>query len=118
QSGKGALYGFRTTDQDNDGYPDRLWNTEGALPLDKKVFFGPVMADLDNDGYLETLVLDEHQTLHVFSHDGQEIGNYRVGDTDWSESQIAVADVDNDGYPEVFFGIRKDDNGKVALLRW
>src|SRR5699024_3823926 len=34
------------------------------------------------------------------------------------ESQIAVADVDNDGYPEVFFGIRKDDNGKVALLRW
>lgn len=68
----------------------------------------PVTVDLDGDGKLEILYASYDGHLHAFWLDKTEHGNWPyavyTGGAYRFASEPVVADLDNDGYPEVIFG--------------
>jgi uncharacterized repeat protein (TIGR01451 family) len=84
----------------------------------------PVTVDLDGDGKLEILFASYDGRLHAFWLDKTEHGNwpyavYRGGPYRFA-SEPVVADLDNDGHPEVLFGswVQKGtySTGKLHIL--
>jgi hypothetical protein len=86
----------------------------------------PVTVDLDNDGNLEILYASYDGKMHAFWLDKSEHGNWPYAIYQASEgfyrfaSEPVVADLDNDGQPEVLFGswVQKGSGrtGKLHIL--
>ncbi len=116
----GFLHVYKTIDEDTDpqdpdyGKPDAFWNT-GHLDLGHRAMRNPILYDLDNDGYLEIIIADESQRIHVYDKDKNEIWSTQVGSGDYSLGEIAVADLDNDGYGEIAFGVLKSNGTKGGI---
>lgn len=73
------------------------------------------LADLDKDGKLETIfgtggLCAGPFTVHAFRSDGTPVPGWPVQVPAPIESQVAVADIDDDGYPEV---IAETINGQL-----
>ena len=68
----------------------------------------PIVADVDNDGTPEVLVLDENKMRILNGKDGtvEATFSFPNGTSNDAMEALAVADVDNDGYGE-FFGLNK-----------
>jgi hypothetical protein len=71
----------------------------------------PIIADLENDGYLEVLIVNDAGTVYAWRNDGQSVipGNngffaQTVGSSSMGFPCLAVADLDRDGYNEVIVG--------------
>jgi subtilisin family serine protease len=72
----------------------------------------PVIADLENDGYLEVLTVNDYGTVSAWRNNGQSVipGNNGVlastpsGPNDAGFPCLAVADLDQDGENEVIVG--------------
>jgi|GEM_PF-262943 len=111
----GGLYVFKTIDEDvqgpGHGQPDPFWDTEHIDLENGQMMRNPVLYDLDNDGFLEIIVLDEHQKIYVYDKDKNLRWSAHVGNGGWSEGEIAVADLDDDGFGEIAFGVMKTENG-------
>jgi len=62
----------------------------------------PVLADIDDDEYLEILVGGEDYKLHAWHHDGTIVSGWPV-DVEHNKKIItpAVGDIDGDGLPEI-----------------
>jgi len=58
------------------------------------------LADLDNDGSAEIIIGAKYSTLVVHGNDGSEY--WRNKDAPAAQTYPAVADIDGDGYPEIF----------------
>jgi uncharacterized repeat protein (TIGR01451 family) len=84
----------------------------------------PVTVDLDGDGKLEILFASYDGRLHAFWLDKTEHGNWPyavyTGGPYRFASEPVVADLDNDGHPEVLFGswVQKGtySTGKLHIL--
>ncbi len=86
----------------------------------------PVTVDLDGDGYLEIIYPSYDGRMHAFWLDKTEHHNWPYSVYDASEgfyrfaSEPVVADLDDNGYPEVIFGswVQKGTNrtGKLHIL--
>ncbi len=114
-----TLYGFRTTDGNGDNKPDKLWG-DGEIPLDHRTNRNPVLSDVNADGSLDIIVLNERQKITIYNADGTILASKQVGDNvDWSEGEIAVADIDGDPEKEIVFGCRAisttDDRGAIYI---
>ncbi|MGB6093310.1 MAG: C25 family cysteine peptidase [Moheibacter sp.] len=103
----GRLYVYRTVDEDEDGKPDSFWETE-YLDIGLRTMRNPVLYDLDNDGYLDIIVADEKQRIHVYDHNGNMKPGWpvQVGDADYSEGELAVTDLRGDGFGKIIFGVK------------
>lgn len=83
---------------------DLHWNVGGAN-------FRPYLlgVDLDRDGEMEVIVVDRAQgEVHALDLAGGELPGWPVSVTARLEGALAAADLDQDGYPEVF---ALDDQG-------
>ena len=61
-----------------------------------------IVADIDGDNMLETIVANSGSMVHIYEHDGDEmILSYNLTHPSWSDqvNTIAVGDLDNDGSP-------------------
>ncbi len=117
----GVLYGFRTVDTNNDNKPDLLWNNTflpGQINIGHRTLRNPVLADLNSNGYLEIIILDEKQRISIYDRNKNLLGQKQLGNTDWAEGEIAVADVDGDGYKEIVVGFKEVTTGRGAVYIW
>ena len=120
-------------DLDNDGFLEivvleygdysriHVFNLEGyelpGWPVELPVFVRPgdpppVLADIDNDGYLN-IIVPTGAGVHVYNHDGTQVPGW-PGETFFFDSPgLAVADIDNDGAIEVVFS----NGGQIRTYR-
>lgn len=95
-----------TLDRNQDQIPD------GAFP-------SPTVVDLDGDGKLEILACSWDELCYALRYDGTLFWNldndptdpaeygFKTGDTIWTTP--AVADIDNDSFPEIVIGVDAQD---------
>jgi hypothetical protein len=81
---------------------------------------GLAVADINKDGYMETVALAAANGLHqviALSNTGSELWNYTIpeigGIGEISRGAISIADFNGDGDPEIFIG---DRNGSVRVF--
>ena len=84
-----------------------------------------VLADLDNDGYMEIIQLVELSKLLIFRYDGAPfIGDNFIVDSmsefvsGFAYSSPAVADIDNDGELDIVAGGGEDSLGQGLIYAW
>jgi hypothetical protein len=82
----------------NDGTPIFSYNESGQQLLT------PILADMNNDGYLNIVALDLYKELVVLDHTGQLLPGFPLELSNTSIADLAVADLNNDGYPEIVIG--------------
>lgn len=113
----GHLFVYKTIDQDNNGLPDTFWSTP-SLDTGHRVYRNPVLYDINNDGVLEIIVANENQKIQVYDINKNPMLGWPVqipGGGDWSMGEIAVADLDNDGFAEIALGVLKANGTKGAI---
>ena len=88
-------------------YAGTDWSQDNGLAV-------PVIADLENDGYLEVFTINDNGTVYAWRNDGNSVipGNSVFATTGVSSNSIgfpslAVADLDKDGETEVIAGIAR-----------
>src|SRR5690606_15502177 len=122
-AGQGKLFVYKTVDEDEPqtegaGLPDPFWEDED-IDFGYRVYRNPVLYDLDNDGYLEIMVIDERQKLYVYDKDKNIMPGWPKQlsgqSQDWSMGEIAVADLDNDGFGEIAIGVLNTENGNSGI---
>ncbi len=80
-------------------------------PMDKAPLAGPLIGDIDKDGYLEIVVATSDK-IFAYNFNGTLVSNYPVtishpgGPTDLIESSPIIGDVDGDDYPDIVFGTK------------
>jgi FG-GAP-like repeat len=116
---RGKLYVYKTTDANSDGKPDKFWNDE-AIDFGWKVNKNPVLYDVNADGYLDIIMVDERQNVWVYDKNKNVLPGWpiQVGNTDWAEGSIAVADLDHDGKGEIALGVKSGVGTKGAIYIW
>lgn len=94
-------------------YALRLFNHDGTpkpfnAPVLTGIPFAMVAADLDHNGQLETILINNNEpqvTMHVFQPDGTERSGWPVDvsteNQQFTPSFIAVADFNHDGHEEI-----------------
>jgi len=111
----GILYGFHTIDEDPiDGHPDILFE----IDLGHRAYRNPVLADITNDNSLEIIISDESPRIHIYNNDGSLLGSSQIIGEDYSLGEVAVGDIDNDGFKEIIVGIKLNSNNKGAIYMW
>jgi photosystem II stability/assembly factor-like uncharacterized protein len=117
----GIIYGSPAVgDMDNDGFYEiavltkagkfKLYSHDGSTIWTKSLssfYNSPVFEDVDNDSQLEVIGVASNGKIYIYEKDGT--GGIFVS-PDPSDSyfygELAVADIDYDGYPEIVVGSR------------
>ena len=76
--------------------------------IPQNIFFNPspALADLNDDGYLETILPSSNGKLYVFDHMGNDWPGWPVtyNGGSWTESSPVVADLTGNGVPDILLG--------------
>ncbi len=80
-------------------------------PVGDSLISGPVLGDIDKDGYPETMVTSSDK-IFAFNFNGTLLSDFPVtvshpgGSTDLIDSSPILGDVDGDGYPDIIVGTK------------
>ena len=93
----------------DDGVAERFINAPAIL----KGGMGPALADLDNDGFGEIIIVTNNRDLVAYRHTGAlyfENPGVVGYDAGYEFAVVGVADFDQDGLPEIYVGNQIFDN--------
>ena len=105
-----------------------IWKWDGGAYLadstglladtDAAFWASPAAGDVDGDGALEIVAVNDWGHVYVWNHDGSPVGGdggrvASLGGTCWSDP--ALADFDGDGALEIVFGLGPDP-GRLIIL--
>lgn len=84
----------------------------GKMVTSFEPFTGPVSikvaaGDLDGSGIDKIVVTDHKKTIKVYTFEGIELATKELAEG-YTKSEIAVADIDNDGSAEIIVGVKND----------
>jgi M6 family metalloprotease-like protein len=89
----------------------KLGGSAFFVPMKKVPVSGPILGDIDLDGYPE-IVLASSEKVFAFNFNGTLVSDFPVkishpgGPTDLIESSPILVDVDADGYPDIIVGTK------------
>jgi M6 family metalloprotease-like protein len=89
----------------------KLGGSSLAVSLDFDPTSGPVLGDIDQDGYLE-IILTSSDKVYAYNFNGALMSDFPVtlslpgGTTDLIESSPIIGDADGDGYPDIIVGTK------------
>ena len=81
------------------------------VPMDDAAVSGPVLGDIDGDGYLE-ITLTSSDKIYAYNWNGTPVSNFPItvshpgAPTDLVDSSPILGDVDGDGYPDIIVGTK------------
>ncbi len=120
----GKLFVYKTIDQNGDNRPDKFWNDE-VIDFGWRAGRNPVLYDIDNNGFLDIIVIDEHQKVFVYDKDKNILPGWpqQIGDGsftyDYALGNIAVADLNHDGKGEIAIGLKSvNAQGNGGIYIW
>ncbi len=87
------VYAVSSADSIKAGFPYTTGN---------RINVAPVLANLIGDENLELVIGSDDGTLYIFNHEGTIIKE--ITTTGYIRGGIALHDIDNDNYPEIFWG--------------
>ncbi len=79
---------------------------------------GPVLGDIDGDGYLE-IILTSSDKVYAYNFNGALVSDFPAtlslpgGSTDLIESSPIIGDADGDGYPDIILGTK---DGRIVAF--
>jgi hypothetical protein len=116
--GQNYLYYHQVQDSNGNGAPDSLFSTN--LP---RCYRSPIIADLNNDGMMETVVFMEYGGIRIYSATGQLLHTCRNNLNNDTLSgaaygAIAVADINNNGYKEIIGCYTEKHSGNSGICIW
>ncbi len=115
----GKVFAFKTVGGNNDSKPDTLW-AEEAIDFGHRVGRNPVLYDIDKNGFLDLIVVDEKQKVYVYDKNKNLMSGWpqEVSGADYSLGEIAVADLDHDGKAEIALGCKVVNGIKGGICVW
>ncbi len=106
------IYGTGNFFHDDRGQYIRVWRHDGSemfkLQTVGRTFSSPIVADINNDGYLEILTTTLDGYLFCWDHDGNQLfatqtRSYKATSSDPIFSSPIAVDINNDGYLEIIY---------------
>jgi M6 family metalloprotease-like protein len=103
----------------------KLGGSSLSVSLEFDPTSGPVLGDIDQDGYLE-IILTSSDKVYAYNFNGALVSDFPVtlslpgGSTDLIESPPIIGDADGDGYPDIILGTKDgrivacNKNGKMV----
>lgn len=85
--------------------------------IDTTFYFTPALADLDQDGYLEIIMPNSSKTLYVTNRNGTAENNFPLHAKEAVLNPLLVADFDDDGRPDIVFGLGPEDSLSPGRLK-
>ncbi len=113
---RASVFAFQNVD-DGSGKPEMIWTVpykmlNGASP--RASIRGAVLADLENDGYMEIIVQTEPGDIFILDHQGNDKAGYWpiIGDQGQYGTPLVI-DINGDGYKEIIAGFKISNNIKI-----
>jgi hypothetical protein len=85
--------------------------------IDTTFYFTPALADLDRDGYLEIIMPNSSKTIYVTNRNGTSENNFPLHAKETVLNPLLVADFDDDGRPDIVYGLGPEDSLSSGRLK-
>ena len=112
--GQNYVYCHKMQDNDGDGAPDLAWSYPSSNS--SRCYRSPLIADLNNDGTMESVFFQEWGGIRIYSSTGQLL--YNIATNGGTYGALAVADLNGNGNKEIIGCYRNSTTSASGIYIW